>query len=245
MTCSHGRSFNPNANPPSSGLPLTGAVASPPAAASRRPHAAAIIPPPDIRAALRQATHQAHARLHAQPHFAALLRGTLSRPAYAALLLRLLGLHAPIEAGLARHAGSRWLAWAETTPDQTRAARLARDLRALGLDAAAIVAAPMADALLPSLTHPAAALGCAWVVEGSALGGVVLARRLAAAPALAGSGSFFQPAEGHAGDRQALRWRACCRALDECGAAPDRWVAMRDAAQATFDAFETWLGPVA
>jgi heme oxygenase len=204
-------------------------------------------PPPNIRAALRHLTQPAHDRLHAQPQFAALLRGDLRRPAYAALLLRLLGLHAPIEAGLARHAQSRWLGWAAAAPGLTRAARLTRDLRALGLEAAEIEAAPMADAVLPPLAHPAAALGCAWVVEGSALGGAVLAARLAATPGLAGTacGSFFGGVDGQDSGVQAARWRACGRAVEDCGAAPGQWVALRDAAVATFDAFETWLGPAA
>jgi heme oxygenase len=222
------------------------AVVSPDAAGRRAPVTAGL-PPPDIRAALRRATQHAHGRLHAQPQFAALLRGELSRPAYAALLLRLLGLHAPIEARLAEHAGSRWLAWTEAAPGQNRAARLARDLRALGVGAAEIAAAPMAGAMLPPLVHPAAALGCAWVVEGSALGGAVLARRVATAPDLGGSdaGSFFRASDRRSRDEQALRWLACCRALEECGTLPGHFTAMRDAAQAIFDAFERWLSRAA
>jgi heme oxygenase len=56
-----------------------------------------------MRKSLRVATAAVHARLHAQLQFAALLRGDLSPANYTRLLLRLLGLHAPIEQRLARH----------------------------------------------------------------------------------------------------------------------------------------------
>ncbi len=113
------------------------------------------------------------------------------------------------------------------------------DLTCLGVDQCDIDAAPRVDALLPSLDDPAAALGCAWVVEGSGLGGRVLSLRLAAilgAGRAADAGTFlgWQPL-------QSQRWSGCCAAVEACGADPLRHATMVAAAVAIFDIFEGWL----
>jgi heme oxygenase len=179
--------------------------------------------------------------LHQYPDFAALLHGELQRPAYVNLLERLLGLHAAVEDRLRPYQHAPWLAWTAYSEKSSRAARLRRDLAALGVSDARIAAAPSAGALLPPLGTEAAALGCAWVVEGSALGGRVLARGLGTilgANTEAG-GSFFLPAPG-----QPERWRRCCAAVESCGAEPARCAAMVDAAAGIFGVFETWLAAV-
>src|SRR6188474_1953698 len=101
-----------------------------------------------VRAALRQATDPAHRRLHAHPVFAALLRGELSRGSYVQLLLRLYGLHAPLEQRLILFDGQPLMAWRASAARPSRLDRLRADLGALGADPAAIVGAPRADALL-------------------------------------------------------------------------------------------------
>ena len=192
-----------------------------------------------VRSSLRRATEASHARLHEHPAFARLLRAEIAFPEYRALLLRLLGLYLPIEEQLARYAASPAFAWrVEAGPDDLCTARLRANLLGLGMDDAAIAGAPRADTFLPLLGNPAAALGCAWVVEGSALGGRILARQVAVVfgPDAAAS-SFFAPAPG-----QSERWQACCAAVEACGADPTHSVAMCAAATATFEAFEAWLG---
>jgi heme oxygenase len=191
------------------------------------------------RDSLRHATDAAHRRLHEHREFAALLRGDLSRTSYRRLLFGLLGLHAPIEQRLAPHDAHPWLAWraAGGTP---RSRRLRHDLAALGVDDAAIDAAPEAGALLPRLDDPAAALGCAWVIEGSALGAKVMAARLDTmlGADAAACGTFFR-----AEPQQTQQWRACCDSVAACGADAARRDAMLAAAEATFDAFAVWLDP--
>ena len=192
-----------------------------------------------IRKSLRLATAAVHSRLHAQSEFADLLLGVPSPEGYARLLLRLLGLHVPIEERLARHSDDALMAWRKTGAVLSRPTRLRSDLALLGIDQQTIGAASRADALLPSLDDPAAALGCAWAVEGSALGGRVLSLRLESilgAHLAADAGTFLacQP-------EAAERWRGCCAALEACGADPLRHATMLAAAVATFELFERWL----
>ena len=191
------------------------------------------------RRALQAATTPAHERLHANAMFAALLRGDITRPVYQCLLLRLLGLHEPIETSLGRLSADPLLAWRGTGLGIPRTARLRSDLAALGVSQPEIDAAPRAQALLPPLADPASALGCAWVVEGSALGGRVMSTKIKAIL------NLTREDEGHAffssDPDQPARWRGCCEALEVCSAQPNSLAAMIRAATATFAAFEIWL----
>jgi heme oxygenase len=159
---------------------------------------------------------------------AALPRGDLSQTECTFLLLRLLGLHRPIEQGLAAHGACSTLGWSVAGPGASCSERLRDDLLRLGVAAATIAAAPEAGALLPALDDPPSALGCAWVVEGSAVGRQAMARP--------GGGLSFLD-----GARQYGRWAACCAALDGCDARPEWWPAILAAATRTFAAFDTWL----
>jgi heme oxygenase len=92
--------------------------------------------------------------------------------------------------------------------------------------------------LLPPFETPAAALGCAWVIEGSALGARVLSRSLMRSLEIGpeNGGAFFatQP-------RQQERWQACCAEIEACGQYPGQCKLMIAAAKAVFDAFLFWL----
>jgi heme oxygenase len=190
------------------------------------------------REALRQTTDGAHRLLHEVPSFLALRAGRISREDYVALLLRLLGLHAPIEERLAALEQAPELAWHRTPPSHSRADRLRRDLEALGMSSCTIERAPRADALLPLLQDAATGLGCAWVAEGSALGGRVLAAGLhedLGITKTAGA-AFFTPLQS-----QAERWLACCAAVEACGASQHRLGLMLAAAEATFAGFAAWM----
>jgi heme oxygenase len=190
------------------------------------------------RHALRQATDAAHQRLHAAPAFERLLRDELSRTDYIQLLLRLYGLHVPIEARVSRFAADPLMAWQAQGDVAPRPDRLRADLIALGVTEATIRDSATADALLPACEDVATALGCAWVMEGSALGGRVLSRHLAPilGPDATEGGRFFASQPG-----QAVRWAGCCEAIEACGADPVRRAAMLASAAATFDAVAAWL----
>ncbi len=193
-----------------------------------------------VRTTLRRITASAHGRLHAHPDFVGLQEGKLSRKDYAELLLRLLGLHAPIEEQLTRYDHDRVMAWRSSGSTPSRPTRLRMDLAYLGFGSASIAAAARADTLLPVIDCPAAALGCAWVVEGSSLGGAVLGQKLIAILGSTGAkhgGAFLSSIP-----EQADRWRGCCAAVELCGSDALGRTTLENASVATFDAFEAWFG---
>jgi heme oxygenase len=146
--------------------------------ASVTPHA-----PPSAARFLREATTLAHAQVEALPHMPALAAGTLSPSRYAQVLRSHLALLAPWETA---HA-----AWLDTLVAhgwtyRRRAPALHHDLTALEA-AAGIEPAPA-----PPAPDQAYAWGMLYVVEGSLLGGRVIARALRAGqPALAPALAYF------------------------------------------------------
>lgn len=184
------------------------------------------------RLALRTATAAVHERLHHLPVFAALAAGRIDRADYAALLGRLWGFHDPMEAAVAR-AGPPGV-----TPVQWRRAHLLRsDLTALGLSDVAVDRLPLHDAPTERWS-PAHAMGALYVIEGSTLGGRILARKLDHLLAGGTAGREFLLA-GTGDDH--VRWRDLGLALDGCGASPGPRAEMIAAADDTFRRFEAWF----
>ncbi len=170
-----------------------------------------------------------HERLHHVPAFQALAEGRLDRAGYAALLRRLLGFHASIEAALA--AAPPLAAYGIDLAERRRAPLLRADLAHLG----APVEAPLAP--VPAFATAAHALGALYVTEGSTLGGRHLARGLDhLLPAGEGRGFLL----GH-GARHGAMWQACCAAIEACGAEPGGLAGMEAGAGETFAAFEAWF----
>lgn len=153
--------------------------------------------------------------------------------AYRAMLERLLGFHAPLESEL------RGLSWASVVDDvevSPRRARLERDITALGGDPSATphAAAPMR---LPA--DGPGRVGAFYVIEGSALGGAVLARLAGRRLQLtaAHGAAFFH---GDAGPATDARWEAVIAAVDTHAEA-GHLDAVITGAKLTFDALNTWL----
>jgi heme oxygenase len=186
-----------------------------------------------VRAALREATDPIHTRLHRLPALRALAEGRIDRAGYVALLRRMLGFHAAVEVALA--AAPSLADWGIDAADRRRATLIEADLA--DLDA---TPGPVPQAPLPLLGSAARALGCLYVTEGSTLGGQQLARALDGLLPPGPDGRRFLLGHGAA---HAAMWRACCAALERCGAEPARRAAMLDAATATFAAFEAWFDP--
>ncbi len=185
----------------------------------------------EARAALRAGTEAVHLRLHHLAAFEALAEGRIDRAAYAALLRRMLGFHAALEARLAE---APPLDRFGIDPGARRRTDLLRDdLAFLGAPAEA-PAAP-----LPPLGTAAEALGALYVAEGSTLGGRQLARALDALLPAGPEGRRFLL--GH-GARHAEMWRACCVAIELCGTTAEGRAGMLRGAAATFAAFEAWFG---
>ena len=112
----------------------------------------------DLLALLRRRTRDAHHRLDAALDFRS--PGSLSLSRYVALLRATLRVVAPLDQSLS--------AWLPPLPGPVRATCLRADLAALGHVEAGV-------ALAPRPRNLAEALGCAYVLEGSSLGGLVLA----------------------------------------------------------------------
>ena len=179
---------------------------------------------------LRAGTKTVHHRLHRMPAFAALAEGRISLAGYAAMLRRMLGFHAALEAELARVPGLE--AFGLDLGARRRSHLLRLDLATFDLDDRV----PMA--WLPPFDDAAGALGGLYVAEGSTLGGRQLARALDGLLPPGTEGRRFLL--GH-GERHGEMWRACCAAIERCGRDPNGRAAMLRSAQATFAAFEAWF----
>jgi heme oxygenase len=186
--------------------------------------AGASVTSPSVRAVLREATHEVHRRLHEHCGLAAVNAGRITIVDYRSLLGRLLGFHAAFErkAGLA--------------PE--RAQTLCLDLAALGCPAREQDQLPRCT-FLPPLDDDARLMGARYVIEGSALGGLQLARGL---DRLLGpdqkNGRRFFTGKGAA---TAAAWRAFLAQLDTVACSPDAEQVIVASAQETFAAYEIWM----
>jgi heme oxygenase len=180
--------------------------------------------PPALRDILHLATQAPHERLHLHAGLAAVNAGTVTLPAYRALLIRLYGFYLPFE----RAVGAPPL----------RTAWLAHDLAWLGVDAATGADIHLC-ADIPRYDTPERQLGALYVVEGSALGGRKLCRgldRLLGPDAIDGR-SFFTGRGAGTGDA----WRAVLDQLHAVDTGPVAQASVVGGAVATFAVFETWL----
>jgi heme oxygenase len=90
----------------------------------------ATVPPPGLGSYLKSATAPMHRRVERTPFMAALLRGQVDRPRYAALLRNLQAVYAALEDGLARHAATPGVA-PVVMPELFRGEALTADLQTL------------------------------------------------------------------------------------------------------------------
>ena len=188
-------------------------------------------PTPYVRTRLRLVTASAHNRMHAHDGFAAAAAGTISLSDYRLLLSRLYGFHRAFETVLtdARFVFGK---------DRARSHLIAADLESLALDASAISQLPLCRSL-QAPANEAEQLGGLYVLEGSTLGGVHIARALQTIVPGAGSRGrrFFL---GY-GARHSAMWRALVERLEGLAAAPGAVGDAERAAVKTFDEFEHWM----
>lgn len=187
---------------------------------------------PEVLDALRARTRAAHERIE---RGVALARGEGDASDLRRFLERLHGLHLPLEERLAP------LPWAQVGLDfaeRRKAALLARDLEALGHDVDSLAALPRCERL-PTIEDLHQGLGYLYVVEGSMLGGRVLATTLRKrlGPGVRGALSFFEAY----GERLESLWARLARALDGAARDPAARAAILDAAEDAFDRVEAWL----
>src|SRR5687767_9241775 len=184
-----------------------------------------------LRHRLKRETAAAHRHLEAQ---LGLLDATLDVHRYRRVLETLYGFYAPVEIDLARLAATELpLGF----PLRARAELIERDLLALGLSPAEIVALPLCSDR-PELACVEDLAGCLYVLEGACLGGQVLSRLLHRRLGLTkGSGAAF-----FAGDEESTlpRWTLIVAWIDGLPRAGASTTKIISAATATFDAFARW-----
>lgn len=181
---------------------------------------------------LKSDTQAHHHAAEASPAMQAVMDDRLTRGAYRDHLARLLAFYRATEAALAETPGL-----ADLVPDLD--ARLVKsqwlrdDLARLG----AGPAAPRADVPRFSLAQ---ALGTLYVVEGSTLGGRLIARQLSRSVGVGPEdGARFYHSYG---DARGERWTGFKAALDAWGQAhPDKADEAIQAAADAFDAFRAWM----
>lgn len=185
---------------------------------------------------LRRRTRAAHAGAEVAFQLDAAL---VDRWSYAALLGRLQGFYRLAERGLHAVAG-----WAELDPPidvraRARSTLLDDDLHRLGSTRIPGRADPASRLDPPALLSLAGGLGWLYVLEGSALGGQVVARRARAALGDGLPVSFFSSA----GRRPGPNWRELQHALDRFGAASGPAAAEQVVRAATdsFEQFGQWI----
>jgi len=184
-----------------------------------------------VRGPLLRALRAATATHHREVERLLPAFGALSPADYAAHLAALAGVHLPLEQRLFAHD------WAglglPDAAERPRAPLLEADLRALGIDPSAI---PRCRAL-PYLGTLHRALGALYVLEGSRLGGQILARQVAQA-----AGDVPTRFLVGAAARTGPRWSSFCRFAESRAALhPSTIPHATDAAVETFAALATWL----
>jgi heme oxygenase len=184
---------------------------------------------------LRRETDIAHRRLHADPWLSAVAESRIDRPGFRVILSHLYGFYQPLEDRLA--VSGFGVATGIDIASHARAPFLRDDLRFLGLRSDEIDALASCTAL-PEIESPSAFLGCLYVLDGSRLGGSLLARALDSLfPADQIEGRSFFAAHR---DRIGLMWRETCAAIEACGSDEQHLHEMVRTAQQAFAALEAW-----
>jgi len=180
-----------------------------------------------MRERLRLATQPAHCQLHHHPLLEGLIGPALTAPHYRAILAALWGFHAPCDQLLA----------GAMPPRSPRSPLLAADLRTLGVDAEALAALPQVTP--PSLERPAQRLGLRYVLDGSILGGKVIAVRLKHNLGIgAETGGGFFASAGLDAENQ---WGIFVATLDSLLPSEPARAEAVTAALAAFAALDQWL----
>jgi heme oxygenase len=189
-----------------------------------------------MRARLRAATAEAHERMHAHPGFAAAAAGAIRIADYRRLLARVYGFHRPFELAAREAVASSGLDF--DIDERARSPALLADLNSLGLGADAIARLPL-WAPRASLATAGAVLGALYVLEGSTLGGVQIARALRGVVSDdSGDGRRFFLGRG---DRQSEMWRSFLERLEALSKDQVQSAKAVEAAIVTFQDFETWM----
>ena len=189
-----------------------------------------------MRSRLRAATAPAHERMHAHPGFAAAAAGAIGIADYRRLIARVYGFHLPFETAAREAVASSGFDF--DVEGRTRSPALLADLKALGVELETIARLPLWAPSFPFASE-SVLLGAFYVLEGSTLGGVQIARTLRGVVGDdAGDGRRFFLGRG---DRQSTMWKDFLERVGALSEDSDESAKAIDAAVATFEDFETWM----
>jgi heme oxygenase len=187
----------------------------------------------DIMAVLKSSTAPQHKAVEQLMPF---FRPGFSLQQYADTLAGFLGFFEPLETELAILHGLCALGIDLT--HRGRSHLLHHDLRALGLSSSAIAALPRCQNL-PLLKNRYNGLGCLYVLEGSTLGGQLIARELSRLFNIdeTSGASFFLSHGSHTGEM----WKEYCAVVRINVNDPIQQQATVTTAQETFQKFDLWM----
>lgn len=184
---------------------------------------------PTLLESLRTVTREQHRELESALDIQSKLD---SRARYRDLLAGFLGLYRPIEAEFRRERGIEELGY--RIDDRQKQSALEYDLEQLGFSPEEIAALP--NATVPELTNQGDALGRAYVVEGSTLGGQAITRLVGASHPQFPI-SFFNVY----GARTREQWVDFQQSLERYEAAGGSTSDVTAGAVRTFELFRRWL----
>ncbi|CAL75166.1 putative Bacteriophytochrome heme oxygenase, BphO-like [Bradyrhizobium sp. ORS 278] len=184
---------------------------------------------------LRNETRAAHESIEKNGCLKRLLADDLTRSEYAGILRRLTAFYVPVE--------REWLRWAEQLPAALELEARAGKAALLFADLAALQApAPDRAAYADFAPFDAVeqAWGCIYVIEGSTMGGQLIARSLLQTlKVTSGNGaSFYSPYGTDVGAKWQAFKKAMSRAVDDQNLDLDKMI---DGAQRTFSALDRWM----
>ena len=177
----------------------------------------------DLRSELRSATSSSHTAIESNERLSLLLSSDLNEAAYVDVLRRYYGFFAPLEREMM---ASPFVV--DDMSARLKTPALVQDLRG------DISSLPVSSTL-PSVATLGTFMGVLYVLEGSALGGMQIAKHLAAFGFTEGRRSFFV-ADGPA---VSLRWR---RFLELLASVPaPEWPDAVASATRTFELLDSWM----
>jgi heme oxygenase (biliverdin-IX-beta and delta-forming) len=187
----------------------------------------------DIMTALKAGTIEQHSSIERiMPFF----KSDFSLEAYIRVLKAFLGFFEPVEREL-RSVATRD-SFGFNIDRRQRSNLLRADLLALGVTPAAMALIPRCDHL-PRLENVDDGLGCLYVLEGSTLGGQLIARELQTRFGIAektGAGFFH----GY-GSQTGVKWREFCTSVRIYAAGGKSQSAIVQSARSTFELMESWM----
>lgn len=187
----------------------------------------------DVVRTLREATRTRHETIERVMPFS---HADFSVKTYVQVLKAFLGFFEPLEARICSL--DQWESAGIDLPRRLRSDLLRRDLHYLGLDDTAVDTLPRCTDLFP-ITRLDSGLGVLYVLEGSTLGGKVIASDLASRFGLAPSSGILFFSSG--GRDVVSDWRSLCGALRNNLVGLEARENAVNAATLTFDRLEQWM----